>query len=427
MSEFEVEAFIFDKKIGNILLKDGVVYFEYDKVFQTSTLEISPLKLPLSLKGVYTNNDDKYFEGLPGVFHDTLPDKFGTKVIERYFESKNIPPHELNVIQKLMFIGDKSIGAITYKPIIHKLDEQKINELIELQNFYDNAKKIVSGDAIEVVDEMLSFMDSAASAGGARAKAIIGYNQISKEMISGVKKDLKEGFEHYLIKFDIAKDDNSSSDYTKIEYLYMTMAKEAGINVPEIELLLHKNLAHYLIKRFDRADGEVFHLHSVAGLTHSNFNIPMHYSYDELLRLTRYLTGNQSAVNEQFKRMVFNIVGRNQDDHAKNFSFIMNEDGVWNISPAYDITYAYGSGYTKEHQMSINAKTSNINLEDLYKIADIVDIPQKEVNLIVENIGDKFLEFKKRALNLGIDKNLIEDINKNIRWNIIKKDKNVFV
>ena len=192
----EIEAYIFGKKIGNILLKDGIVYFEYDKVFQTSTLEISPLKLPLSLKGVYTNNDDKYFEGLPGVFHDTLPDKFGTKVIERYFESKNIPPHELNVIQKLMFIGDKSIGAITYKPVIHKLDEQKINELIELQNFYDNAKKIVSGDAIEVVDEMLSFMDSAASAGGARAKAVIAYNETTKEMISGLSDTLPKDFHH---------------------------------------------------------------------------------------------------------------------------------------------------------------------------------------------------------------------------------------
>ncbi|MGE4517533.1 MAG: HipA N-terminal domain-containing protein [Arcobacteraceae bacterium] len=195
----EVEAFIFGKKIGTILLKDGVVYFEYDKEFKTSGLEISPLKLPLSLNGVYTNNDDRYFEGLAGVFHDTLPDKFGTKVIERYFESKNIPPHKLTIIQKLMFVGDKSIGAITYKPVAHKIEEERINELIELQNFYENAKKIISGDAIEVVDEMLNFMDSAASAGGARAKAIIGYNENTKEIISGVKRELKKDFEHYLL------------------------------------------------------------------------------------------------------------------------------------------------------------------------------------------------------------------------------------
>ena len=200
----EVEAFIFGKKIGTILLKDGIVYFEYDREFKGSKLEISPIKLPLSLNSVYTNTDDKYFEGLAGVFHDTLPDKFGTKVIERYFESKNIPPHELTVIQKLMFVGDKSIGAITYKPVAHKIEE-KINELIDLQNFYENAKKIISGDAIEVVDEMLNFMDSAASAGGARAKAIIGYNCKTQEITSGVKRELKKDFDFALKRLEVLK------------------------------------------------------------------------------------------------------------------------------------------------------------------------------------------------------------------------------
>ena len=418
MSSFEVEAFIFGKKIGTILLKDGIVYFEYDKVFKTNNLEISPLKLPLSLNKVYTNNDDRYFEGLAGVFYDTLPDKFGTKVIERYFESKNISSYELNVIQKLMFIGDKSIGAITYKPVIHKLDEQKVNELIELQNFYNNAKKIISGNSIEVVDEMLTFMDSAASAGGARAKAIIGYNKTSKEMISGVNKDLKKGFEHYIIKFDIAKDDGSSSDYTKIEYLYMSMAKEVGINIPEIELLSHKNLAHYLIKRFDRLNGESFHLHSVAGLTHSNFNIPMHYSYDELLRLTRYLTRSQSAVNEQFKRMVFNIVGRNQDDHAKNFAFIMDKNGVWKLSPAYDITYANGAGYTKNHQLSLRGKTNNFTLNDILEIAKLHSIKRSFAKETIEQTVEIFSSFKNRARELEINEDFISIIDKSIRLDI---------
>ena len=242
MNHFEIEAFIYDKKIGTILLKDGRVYFEYDKEFKNSKLEISPLKLPLSLEGVYTNNNEHYFEGLAGVFYDSLPDKFGTKVIERYFESKNIPSHELNVVQKLMFVGDKIIGAISYKPSIHKLDNHKQQELIELNSFYENAKKIISGDAIEVVDEMLTFMDSAASAGGARAKAIIGYNPNNKEIISGIKKELPSEFEHYLIKFDFLNDNQKSQDYTKLEYLYMNMAKEAKIEVPNIELLEHGNL-----------------------------------------------------------------------------------------------------------------------------------------------------------------------------------------
>ena len=411
----EVEAFIFDKKIGDLLLKDGIVYFEYDKNFKTSGLEISPLKLPLSKSGVYINNDERYFEGLAGVFHDTLPDKFGTKVIERYFESKNIPPHQLNVLQKLMFVGDKSIGAITYKPVLHKIEEKTVNELIELQNFYENAKKIISGDAIEVVDEMLNFMDSAASAGGARAKAIIGYNEDTKEIISGVKRDLKESFEHYLIKFDIANDDGASSDYTKLEYLYMSMAKEVGIDIPKIELLSHGNLAHYLIKRFDRINGETLHLHSVAGLTHTNFNIPMHYSYDELLRLTRYLTGSQKAVNEQFQRMIFNLVGRNQDDHAKNFAFTMDTNGIWNLSPAYDITYSNGVGYTKNHQLSLNGKTNDFTLKDILGLAKKHSIKENVAREYLEQIVEVFSQFKNRAGELGVKEKTILRIEKEFR------------
>ena len=412
--KMEVEAYIFDQKIGTILLKDARVYFEYDKEFKAGNLEISPLKLPLSLNGVYTNDDDRYFEGLAGVFHDTLPDKFGTKVIERYFESKNIPPHQLNIIQKLMFVGDKSIGAITYKPVIHKMDAQKLDALIELQDFYDNAKKIVSGNAVEVVDEMLTFMDSAASAGGARAKAIIGYNKTSKQIISGVKQDLKEGFEHYIIKFDMAREDGGSSEYTKLEYLYMSMAREVGINVPPIELLSHGDLAHYMIKRFDRVAKETLHLHSVAGLTHSNFNLPMHYSYDELFRLTRYLTGSQNAVNEQFKRMVFNIVGRNQDDHAKNFAFTMDKNGVWNLSPAYDITYANGVGYTKNHQLSLRGKTNDFSKKDILEVAKLHSIKESFAKECIEQIEEIFASFKQRARELEIREDIIVRIDKEL-------------
>jgi len=416
----EVEAFIFDKKIGTILLKDGVVYFEYDKGFLTSNLEISPLKLPLSYNGVYTNNDDRYFEGLAGVFHDTLPDKFGTKVIERYFESKNIPPHELTIIQKLMFVGDKSMGAITYKPIIHKANEHKINELVDLQSFYENAKKIISGNAIEVVDEMLGFMDSAASAGGARAKAIIGYNESTKEIISGVKRGLKDDFEHYLIKFDMQKDDGDSSDYTKLEYLYMSMANDVGIDVPKIELLVHGNLAHYLIKRFDRIGGEALHLHSVSGITHTNFNIPMHYSYDELLRLTRYLTGSQQAVNEQFKRMIFNIVGRNQDDHAKNFAFTMDKNGNWRLSPAYDITYSNGTGYTKNHQLSLNGKTNDFTVKDILQLAKQHSIKENVAKEYLEQIIEIFSYFRTKAKELDIKAQTISRIDKELRLSLNK-------
>jgi serine/threonine-protein kinase HipA len=414
VNKYEVDAYIYDKKIGTLLLKDGIIYFEYHKEFKNTNLDISPLKLPLSLNGIYTNNDDKYFEQLPGVFHDSLPDKFGTKIIQRYFESKGISSYALNPIQKLMFVGDKSIGAITYKPSLN-ISNTTYNELIELNEFYNNAKKVIQGNSIEVVDEMLHFMDSAASVGGARAKAVIAYNKNTKEIKSGLNDNLPNNFEHYLIKFDIQNEKGYSSDYTKLEYIYMSMAKEVGINIPDIELLQHGNLSHFLIKRFDRINNKRIHLHSVAGLTHTNFNLPMHYSYDELFRLTRYLTGSQSDVIEQYRRMVFNIIGRNQDDHAKNFSFMMNEDGQWSITPAYDITYANGAGYTKNHQLSLLGKVNNFTIEDLLNIAKIHSIKEVDAIDIVKKTQNIFSTFEKKAKEYKINQVFIDEINKNIR------------
>jgi len=218
-----------------------------------------------------------------------------------------------------------------------------------------------------------------------------------------VTQELKKGFEHYLIKFDMPNDNGGSSDYTKLEYLYMSMAKEVGIEVSDIELLHHGNLSHYLIKRFDRVNGERLHLHSVAGLTHTNFNLPMHYSYDDLFKLTRYLTGSQSAVNEQFRRMVFNIVGRNQDDHAKNFAFLMDSQGQWRLSPAYDVTYANGAGYTKRHQLALLGKTDAFERADLLEIARRHSIKPKTAQEVIEEVVEKFGAFETRAKALEID------------------------
>ncbi len=365
---FKVHPYIWDKKIGTIIYHDGNIYFEYDDAFRGSGLEISPLKLPLDFKGVYTNHDERYFSGLAGVFHDALPDKFGTKVIERYFESKGLEAYELNVIQKLMFVGDRGMGAISYRPAEELSEDKNISEIIDIQKFYENSKKIVTGEAIEVIEEMLEFMESSASAGGARAKAIIGFNPTTQEMTNGTKDTLPDGFEHWLIKFDEEKE-GKSLDYTKLEYLYMTMAKECGIHIPEIKLFAHGNLSHFLIKRFDRVNHTRIHTHTLAGVTHTDFNVPKHYSYDMLLKLTLNLTGEQAAVKEQFRRMVFNVIARNQDDHAKNFSFMMDMKGRWSITPAYDITYANGAEYTKNHQLSIRGKVNDFTMQDLLYIA----------------------------------------------------------
>lgn len=416
MSE-SVEAFIYGKKIGTILLDNGKVFFEYEHSFKNSGLEISPLKLPTQSTALYINSDDSYFEGLAGVFHDSLPDKFGTKVIEKYYESKGVASHKLDVIQKLMFIGKNPMGAIEYRPSIEKEENHK--ELIDLQNFYENSKKVISGDSIEVLSEMLNFMNSAASAGGARAKATVGFNPVSEKMIGGSCKDLKKGFQHHIIKFDSENEKGKSTTFTKLEYLYMKLAKECNIDIPETHLIHKNGLSHYLIKRFDRREnGEKIHLHSAAGLTHSNFNIQGHYSYDSLFRLTRYLTKDQRAIDEQYRRMVFNIIARNQDDHAKNFSFLMDENGVWKISPAYDITYTNGQGYTKNHQLSLGGKSNDFHRKDLLDIAQKHSIKTQKADEIINETIEALSTFSKRALEMEIDKKLVEIISGDLRLNL---------
>ena len=412
----EIHPTIFGKKIGTLLYQEGRIYFEYAEAFKASNLEISPFKLPLNSTKLYSNTDDtSYYQGLPGVFHDSLPDKFGTKIIEKYFESKHIPPHELNMLQKLMFVGNKSMGAISYHPSEKLIDKHSFDELIDIVAFSNNAQKIIRGESLEVVEGVLAFMDSAASAGGARAKAVVGFDSGSKKMVYGLRDELPQGFEHWLLKFDDYDDSGSSQDYTKLEYLYMTMAKEVGIDVPDIELLEQGDLTHYMIKRFDRINGERLHLHSLAGLTHSNINIPGHYSYDNLLRVTRRLTGAQNQVEEMYKRMVFNSVARNQDDHAKNFSFLMDKEGRWSISPAYDVTYAYGVGYTKEHQLSLKGKTTAFTREDLLTVAEEHSISSKWAKECIEEIVDTVSTFSERARNIGIHADLIDRVAKSHR------------
>jgi len=409
----EIHPHIYGHKIGTLLLDAGRVYFEYDDAFRALGLEISPMKLALDSTRLYTNSDDvAYYGGLAGVFHDSLPDRFGTKVIERYFESKGIASHELNIIQKLMFVGHKGMGAISYEPNEKLLEQHNIRESIEISTFADNARKVLEGESLEVVDGVLAFMDSAASAGGARAKAVVGYNPQSQEMIYGLRDTLPKPYEHWLLKFDVANEQGASSDYTKLEYIYMQMASEVGIAVPKLELLAHGNLAHFMIKRFDRVDNERLHLHSLSGMTHSNIHVPKHYSYDNLLRLTRHITGSQAEVEEQYKRMVFNIIARNQDDHAKNFSFMMDKQGSWSISPAYDITYANGKGYTKEHQLSLKGQTTDFERKMLVDFAVEQSLRKQDALHVIDEVQEVLSGFSKRARELEVNSESIERIAK---------------
>ena len=415
----KLNVYIFGKKVGILYDVDNIIYFKYDKSFLMGNLKISPLKLPLSLgEKPYTNLDHtEYYNYLAGVFFDSLPDKFGTKAIEKYYEQKGENPKELTTLQKLAFIGKNSMGALEYEPALFT---EEVKEVLNIRDLYNQTKFIIESNPDDFTDDWIKYASSYASAGGARPKVLVSWNR--KENIIKSKDNKEDGFEEWLIKFD-ERVGNPQKYYgfMQLEYLYMSMAKKVGIDVPEIDLIKCNNgLIHYAIKRFDRVNGEKLHLHTLASMEHINFNLPAHYSYLNFLRLVEYLTNDKTQVVEAFKRMVFNVIGRNQDDHAKNFSFLMDKNGKWSLSPAYDITYAFGAGYTKQHQMTINGKTDNIEIKDIYTIAEKLDIPQKKVNQIIEEIGDEFLEFPKRAKELDINKEFIDEIYNNIRWHIPK-------
>ena len=412
----EVLVKIFGMLVGTLYEKDGIIRFEYEHSFIDSGLNLSPLKLPFEID-TYINEDESYFLTLAGVFFDSLPDKFGTKVVERYYESKGVSPRELTVLQKLLFIGKRGMGALEYEPCENISEFKSAHETLEIRSMYESSKKIVTGETTEAIRELLLFMDSAASAGGARAKAVIGWNKTTNKIISGTG-EIPSEYSYWLVKFDSLDDFKKVTDFTKLEYVYMSMAKDCGIEIPEIDLLEDKELTHFMIKRFDRVNGAKLHMHSLASITHTNFNIPLHYSYDQALRVVWFITKDKTDVVEFYKRAVFNVIARNQDDHAKNTSFLMDKNGVWKLSPAYDITYANGQGFTKNHQMSINGKANNFSREDLIKLALSADIKKSVAIEIIDKTITVVSEFKQRAKKLNIRDDLIELVQIDLRVHI---------
>jgi len=317
--------------VGKLALKSKVIYFEYDKAFLTTGIEISPYKLPLK-SGVMVC-DDSLFEGLFGVFSDSLPDGWGRLLLDRYFLKQHIAYSDITPLDRLGFIGNFGIGALSYRPSIDSnLDSINNINLDKLAN--DSSEILVENSGNNIED----FLVLGGSSSGAIPKVMIQIND-NNEILSGTQK-LKTGFKHYMVKFPSSLD---SKDIGKQEYRYSLMAKKAGIDMPNTKLLKGKNNSYFAIERFDRIEDERVHIHSVAGLTHSDFRMPV-LDYDDLLGLTLHLTKDINEVVKMYRLACFNLFAHNRDDHAKNFSFLLNKDNQWKLSPAYDLTFSYGPG-----------------------------------------------------------------------------------
>ena len=386
----EINAYLYGKKVGTMIEHQGVIYFEYDKEFKLTRLEISPIKLHTSkTQNAYTNSEHtRVYHGMAGVFFDSLPDKHGMAFIDRYFEKQGLKPFEVTLLHKLAFIGDRGMGAIEYIPKEDDISDSS-NITINAKEAYEELKQNLQNDNLSI-ESLMNIKQSVSPVGGGRPKMLVEYNYQTNEIRLN-KKELHKGYVRAIIKFDEIYEGVGSIGLTKLEYIFMSMAQEIGINTAQFQLISEGNAKHLLVKRFDRDDNdEKIHMATASGLMHIDISVLKATSYEYLFMLTRNICKSQEDIEELFKRMVLNILISNFDDHAKNFAYLMDKNGIWKLSPAYDITYS--KGLLKSHTITVCGKDLDITKDDILKIAKAQSIkPATAIKII-----DKCIDVKSK-------------------------------
>jgi len=390
---------IFGEEIGVLLEDKNGVSFQYHKNFDATKYPFSPLRLPYDANRVFNYYDSMPFKGLPGVFADSLPDSFGNLALREYFQRKyatNIL--KLSPLEKLAYVGKNGIGAIEYRPAIDEKVESYAMA-IDLQRYAQETKQLIEGNAADVLHELIAHP----SPGGARPKAAVLWSEATQQI--SMSSEGKEGFEHWIIKFD-----EDHREETRLEFVYMTLAQKVGINIPSIKQIHIDNEVHFASKRFDRVEGAKLHQATLAGLIHGDFMRQNSCSYEEYLRITEALTQSPLATKEAYKRMVFNVIGKNCDDHIKNFSFLMDKNGTWSLSPAYDLLYSFGPVTYGEHKMSINSKNSHISVEDLAQCGYNAGLDKRFMRDTIDEVSEHFSNIEKALIDQDISKKLRKEI-----------------
>lgn len=384
--------------VGRLAIRDGIIYFEYDNAFLERNLEISPIKLPLQ-RGVIELPRTP-FEGLAGVFNDSLPDGWGRLLFDRMLRAEGILPNDVTPLDRLAYVGLNGMGALVYEP-----DESPnhYDEKINLDVLASQTEQVLEGESGEVINELLALNGSSA---GARPKAMIGLDSERKNISHGTG-ELSEGFEHWIVKFPNMQDGNDSG---AIEYVYSIMAQNAGLEMPATHLFpSQKGSGYFAVKRFDRNKNKRFHMHTVSGLIHSNFRFPSH-DYEDLLALTSVLTKDIREVEKMFRLAVFNVMAHNRDDHAKNFSFLMDESGEWKLSPAYDLTFSNGPG--GEQSTMVMGEGRNITRTHLEKLGLEAKLSKAFIDEVIQSTIAALGNWKNLAKGNGVKIENIELIEK---------------
>ncbi len=400
---------IWNKRVGAIAwdVNTELASFEFESSFLANKWDLSPLKMPIAdaakrifsfpeLRGTTT------FKGLPGLLADVLPDKYGNSLINAWLSRNGRPTDSMNPVELLCFIGKRGMGALEFEPIVPKTNNGATK--IELDSLINIAQEILSGrqdfntnlsgDEAKALSDILKI---GSSAGGARAKAVIAFNPDTKEIRSG-QADAPKGFTHWLLKFDGVTDQQlgTSSGYGRVEMAYHLMAKEAKIEMTECRLLEENGRAHFMTKRFDREHGKgKLHIQSFCAIAHYDFSEVTSFSYEQLFETMRSMLLPYTDAEQLYRRMVFNVMARNCDDHTKNFSFSMDKTGKWKLAPAFDVCHSYrpGSTWVSQHSLSINGKRQNITRDDLLEVAKNMNIKKadtiiNQVNAVVSRWND---------------------------------------
>ena len=420
---------IWNKRVGAIAwdVDTELASFEFESSFLTNKWDLSPLKMPIAdaakrvfsfpeLRGTTT------FKGLPGLLADVLPDKYGNSLINAWLSRNGRPADSMNPVELLCFIGKRGMGALEFEPIEPKVKEDAT--IIELDSLINIAQEILSGrqdfntnlsgDEAKALSDILKI---GSSAGGARAKAVIAFNRETNEIRSG-QADAPKGFTHWLLKFDGVTDQQlgTSSGYGRVEMAYHLMAKEAQIEMTECRLLEENGRAHFMTRRFDREDdgkGKL-HIESFCAIAHYDFNEVTSFSYEQLFETMRSLLLPYTDAEQLYRRMVFNVMARNCDDHTKNFSFSMDKTGKWKLAPAFDVCHSYrpGSTWVSQHSLSINGKRQNITRNDLLEVAKNMNI--KKADTIINQVNAVVSSWNDFAAQTNVKADLREAVGKTL-------------
>ena len=426
------EVYLWGTRVGIIHqdLDKPYASFEYDGDFLKSGIEISPIMMPLSnIVYEFPLLSGEPFFGMPGLVVDSLPDTFGNKVIEQWLVTQRKSIKDFTAIDRLCYMGKRGMGALEYVPASSEISD--INENINVSEMVKFASNVLNQrESITLnAEEALTYsqlVQVGSSAGGARAKALIAWNEKTNEIKSG-QLNLDKDYDYWLMKFDnVSKNgDHGLEDvpeYTLIEYAYYKMALDAGIQMNECRIYSNAGENHFMTKRFDRVDGKKIHMQSLGAIAHISYKEPRLCSYEMAAGYMREMKLPMIDIEQFFSRLVFNCVAVNQDDHVKNISFLMDRRGKWRLSPAYDVTYSYDvtNKWLSAHQMTINGKKSDINLTDLLEVGGKMGLKKKKCMDIISKISLVVSNFEKYANEANIRERTYADIKKILDQNTVE-------